>query len=65
MNSMNIKDIRIIQKLRRRSELHVAGTQTSVENWVEKISWTLQIKRVGFGYDWEDVEVIEEFEEDV
>ena len=62
---MNIRDIRIIQKLRRRSELHVAGTQAAVENWVERTSWTLQIKRDGFAADWEDVQVIEEFEEDV
>ena len=65
---MNIKDIRIIQKLRNRTSLKEGDGhlgQMIVERWVEKTSWTLQIKRDGFAYDWEDVHVIEEFEEDV
>lgn len=65
---MNIKDIRIIQKLRNRTSLKEGDGhlgQMIVERWVEKTSWTLQIKRDGFAAEWEDVHVIEEFEEDV
>lgn len=65
---MNIKDIRIIQKLRNRTSLKEGDGhlgQMIVERWVEKTSWTLQIKRDGFAAEWEDVQVIEEFEEDV
>lgn len=65
---MNIKDIRIIQKLRNRTSLKEGDGhlgQMVVERWVEKTSWTLQIKRDGFAAEWEDVHVIEEFEEDV
>jgi hypothetical protein len=65
---MNIKDIRIIQKLRNRTSLKEGDGhlgQMVVERWVEKTSWTLQIKRDGFAAEWEDVQVIEEFEEDV
>ena len=65
---MNIKDIRIIQKLRKRTSLKEGDGhlgQMVVERWVEKTSWTLQIKRDGFAAEWEDVQVIEEFEEDV
>lgn len=65
----NIKDIRIIQKLRNRTSLKEGDGhlgQMVVENWVEKTSWTLQFQRDGsYDWEWEDVEVIEEFEEDV
>lgn len=62
---MSIKDIRVVQKLRHRSSLKEVDGRMVVDRWIEKTSYKLQIKRDGFAYDWEDVEIIEEFEEDV
>jgi hypothetical protein len=63
---MNIKDIRIVQKFRRGARL-IEGDDNSgfgrFEPFVEKTSWTLQIKRDGFAAEWEDVPVIEEYED--
>ena len=64
---MNIKDIRIVQKLRRGARLKEADDNTgfvSIERFVEKSSWKLQIKRDGFAAEWEDVPVIEEYEDE-
>lgn len=69
---MNIKDIRVVQKLRRGTRLvpsdDIADSmrfpRVSVEHFVEKTSWALQIKRDGFAAEWEDVQVIEEYEDD-
>ena len=64
---MNIKDIRIVQKLRRGARLKEADDNTgfmNIESFVEKTSWKLQIKRDGFAVEWEDVPVIEEYEDD-
>lgn len=64
---MNIKDIRIVQKLRKGTRLKEADDNTGFvyfERFVEKTSWTLQIKRDGFAAEWEDVPVIEEYEDD-
>ena len=68
---MNIKDIRIVQKLRRGARLKEADDNTSfmtgfmnIESYVEKTSWKLQIKRDGFAAEWEDVQVIEEYEDE-
>ena len=63
---MNIKDIRIVQKLRRGARLKEADDNTgfmNIESFVEKTSWKLQIKRDGFAAEWEDVPVIEEYED--
>jgi hypothetical protein len=63
---MNIKDIRIVQKFRRGARL-IEGDDNSgfgrFEPFVENTSWTLQIKRDGFAAEWEDVPVIEEYED--
>lgn len=61
---MNIIDIRIVQKLRHRSSLKEVDGKMIVDRYVEKTSYKLQIKREGFACDWEDVEIVEEFEED-
>jgi hypothetical protein len=66
---INIKDIRVVQKLRRGTRLVPSNDITdsghvSVERFVEKTSWTLQIKRYDFAAEWEDVQVIEEYEDD-
>ncbi|CAB4143379.1 hypothetical protein UFOVP447_133 [uncultured Caudovirales phage] len=64
---MNIKDIRVVQKLRRGERLKEADDNTgfvSIEHFVEKTSWKLQIKRDGFAAEWEDVPVIEEYEDE-
>jgi hypothetical protein len=68
---MNIKDIRVVQKLRRGERLKEADDYTgfvtvevTVEHFVEKTSWKLQIKRDGFAAEWEDVPVIEEYEDE-
>ena len=61
---MNIKDIRVVQKLRRRSSLKEVDGEMIVDRWIETTSYKLQIIREGFPYDWEDVEIVEEFEED-
>jgi hypothetical protein len=66
---INIKDIRVVQKLRRGTRLVPSDDITdsgrvSVEQYVEKTSWTLQIKRYDFAAEWEDVQVIEEYEDD-
>jgi hypothetical protein len=61
----NIKDIRVVQKLRRGTRLKDADGHMgfgTVEHFVEKTSWTLQIKRDGFVTEWEDVPVIEVYE---
>lgn len=66
----NIKDIRVVQKIRRGTRLVPANDITdsghvSVERFVEKMSWTLQIKRDGFAAEWENVPVVyEEIEDD-
>jgi len=62
---MNIKDIRVVQKLRHRASLKEVDGQMIVDRWVEKISWNFQIKRDGFDAEWEDIPVVEEYEEDV
>ena len=62
---MNIKDIRVVQKLRRGERLKEVYDNpgfVSIEHFVEKTSWKLQIKRDGFAAEWEDVPVIEEYE---
>lgn len=64
---MNIKDIRVVQKLRRGERLKEADDNTgfvSIEHFVEKTSWKLQIKRDGFAAECEDVPVIEEYEDE-
>jgi hypothetical protein len=35
-----------------------------VNRWIEKTTWKLQIKRDGFAAEWEDIPVIEEYEEE-
>jgi hypothetical protein len=64
---MNIKDIRIVQKLRKGERLKEADDYTgfvTIEHFVEKTSWKLQIKRDGFAAEWEDVPIIEEYEDE-
>jgi hypothetical protein len=61
---MNIKDIRIIQKLRHQTSLEEVDGRMIVNRWTEKTSYRLQIKRDGFAAEWEDVPVIEEYEEE-
>ena len=70
---MNIKDIRIVQKLRRGTRFikeadapvgHHIGFGLAVEHFVEKTTWKLQIKRDGFAAEWEDIPVIEEYEDE-
>jgi hypothetical protein len=63
---MNIKDIRVVQKLRSGTRLSEDndGLGVSVEYFVEKTSWKLQIKRDSFAAEWEDVPVVEEYEDD-
>jgi hypothetical protein len=64
---MNIKDIRVVQKLRRGERLKEADDYTgfvAVEQFVEKTTWKLQIKRDGFAAEWEDIPVIEEYEDE-
>jgi hypothetical protein len=64
---MNIKDIRVVQKLRKGERLKEADDYTgfvTIEHFVEKTSWTLQIKRDGFAAEWEDVPIIEEYEDE-
>ena len=66
---MNIKDIRIVQKLRRGTRLVPSDDITDsgrvfVEQFVEKTSWKLQIKRDSFAAEWEDIPVIEEYEDE-
>jgi len=60
---MNIKDIRVIQKLRHQTSLEEVDGRMIVNRWIEKTTWTLQIKRDGFAAEWEDVPVIEEYED--
>ena len=63
----DIKYIRVVQKLRKGTRLVEADDNTGfvhVEQFVEKTSWTLQIKRDGFGADWEDVPVKVEYEDE-
>lgn len=60
---MNIKDIRVIQKLRHQTSLEEVDGRMIVNRWTEKTTWTLQIKRDGFAAEWEDVPVIEEYED--
>jgi hypothetical protein len=62
---MNIKDIRVIQKLRHQTSLEEVDGRMIVNRWTEKTTWALQIKRDGFAAEWEDIPVIEEYEEDV
>jgi hypothetical protein len=61
---MNIKDIRVIQKLRHQTSLEEVDGRMVVNRWIEKTSWALQIKRDGFAAEWEDVPVIEEYEDE-
>jgi len=61
---MNIKDIRIIQKLRHQTSLEEVDGRMIVNRWTEKTSYKLQIKRDGFAAEWEDIPVIEEYEEE-
>ena len=61
---MNIKDIRIIQKLRHQTSLEEVDGRMVVNRWTEKTTWKLQIKRDGFAAEWEDIPVIEEYEEE-
>ena len=60
---MNIKDIRVIQKLRHQTSLEEVDGRMIVNRWIEKTSWALQIKRDGFAAEWEDVPVVEEYED--
>lgn len=60
---MNIKDIRVIQKLRHQTSLEEVDGRMIVNRWTEKTTWALQIKRDGFAAEWEDVPVIEEYED--
>jgi dTDP-glucose pyrophosphorylase len=59
-----IKDIRVVQKLKNRARLKEVDGEMVVGRWVEKTSYTIQIKRDGFAAEWEDVPVIEEYEDD-
>jgi hypothetical protein len=61
---MNIKDIRVIQKLRHQTSLEEVDGRMVVNRWTEKTTWALQIKRDGFAAEWEDVPVIEEYEDE-
>ena len=61
---MNIKDIRVIQKLRHQTSLEEVDGRMIVNRWTEKTTWSLQIKRDGFAAEWEDVPVIEEYEDE-
>jgi len=69
---MNIKDIRVVQKLRRGERLvkedeNYTGNPpgfVTIEHFVEMTSWKLQIKRDGFAAEWEDIPVIEEYEDE-
>jgi hypothetical protein len=61
---MNIKDIRVIQKLRHQTSLEEVDGRMIVNRWIEKTTWKLQIKRDGFAAEWEDIPVIEEYEEE-
>lgn len=64
---MNIKDVRVVQKLRKGTRVVPSedyADVVSVEHFVEKTSWALQIKRDGFAAEWEDVQVIEEYEDE-
>ena len=64
---MNIKDIRVVQKLRKGIRVIPSEDYVDIahaEQFVEKTSWTLQIKRDGFAAEWEDVPVVEEYEDD-
>ncbi len=60
---MNIKDIRVIQKLRHQTSLEEVDGRMIVNRWIEKTTWALQIKRDGFAAEWEDVPVVEEYED--
>ena len=60
---MNIKDIRVIQKLRHQTSLEEVDGRMIVNRWIEKTSWALQIKCDGFAAEWEDVPVVEEYED--
>ena len=62
---INIKDIRVVQKIRRGTRLVPSDDITdsghvSVEQYVEKISWALQIKREDTVAEWEDIQVVYE-----
>jgi hypothetical protein len=62
---MMIRDIRVVQKLKNRYSLKEVDGRMVIDRWVERTSFTLQIKWDGiFADEWEDVPVIEEFEED-
>jgi hypothetical protein len=61
---MNIKDIRVIQTLRHQTSLEEVDGRMIVNRWIEKTTWKLQIKRDGFAAEWEDIPVIEEYEEE-
>ena len=56
---INIKDIRVVQKYRNHAEPKLIDGVMTIERWVEKTSWSLQIKRDGVFSGWEDVPVIE------
>lgn len=63
---MDILDIRIVQKVRKRSTLMEKDGKLVVQPYKEMLSFELQIKRDrdGFFSDWEPVEIIEELVED-
>ena len=60
---MNIKDIRVVQKLRKVKEYTNFEDGLSLREINVKTSWTLQIKRDSLDAEWEDVQVIEEYED--
>ena len=63
---MNIKDIRVVQKLRRGTRLSKANddSDVTIEDFVEMTSWNFQIKRDGVAAEWEDIPVVEEYEDE-
>lgn len=60
---MNIKDIRVVQKLRKVKEYTNFEDGLSLREITEMTSWTLQFIRDG-AEKWEDVQVIEVYEDD-
>lgn len=65
---MNIRDIRIVQKVRKGSTLVEKDGKLVMQPYKEMISYELQIMREGFlggrAPEWEPVEIIEELVED-
>lgn len=57
----NLKDIRVVQKKKKCSELKEVDGKMVVCRWVENLSYTIQVKRDGLFAEWEDVPVIEEW----